>query len=162
MADLLIGSADQGEQARKLLNDCTPARGRIWAEYSAKLSYFQQLPLKIFQLAHPDPGMACVGAQQCLRLRDLGGLGALHRQRQRFVDLAWAGTAEDPALRPYVQRIAAGEDIGSADFHHLRLWLAKVCERSVEGVRSLITTTMKCAPRASVSYLSTELRFASF
>ena len=64
----LLTSANESDhrEAQALFQDWTSARGRLLTEITAKVSYFQQLPWKLLQLAHPDHSTAMLGAQQCV------------------------------------------------------------------------------------------------
>lgn len=155
------------EQANQLFQDWCTARGRLWAETACKLSYWQQLPWKLVQMAHHNHFQAILGAQACLKLWNNQGFGVRHTQSRRFLDPAWQGSEGDPPLRAFVERMAAGERIDAHEFAPLHHWLArfacvKLRERSVEGVHSLVTRTMKRAPHGSIGYISVELRFESF
>ena len=158
---------DQRE-CQSLHNEWQLARCRMWAELVAKFSHFQQLPYKILQLAHHDQSKVIIGAQACLWLWAQGGAGCHHRQSRRFLDPTWKSTAQDPSLLPLVKRLACGEDVlSSPDFAPLVHWLARfqcirLAERTVEGVHSLMTRTLKRAPHADIPYLSVELRFEGF
>lgn len=167
-AELLTsGTAQCKEDAHALFQDWCAARGRLWTEVTSKVSYFQQLPWKLLQLAHHDPCKATMGAQQCLKLWSLGGIGACHKQSQRFLNPLYNGGIDDPPLRQFVERIAAGEDARGEGFLPIQCWLGrfqsiKLAERSVEGIHSIVTRSLKRAPAASVGYLSMELRYQTF
>ena len=66
-------------------------------------------------------------AREVLRLYDLGGVGALHRQSRRFCDSGY-GTPGDPGLRPLLLQLADGSTVeslaGQAGWEHLIRWLA--------------------------------------
>lgn len=155
------------ECARHLFDDWCRARSRVLTEIVAKVSYFQQLPWKLLQLAHHDPDVAADGARSCLKLWEQQDRDLAHLQTLRFLDPDFVGSPEDPPLRQLVQRMAMREDISSADFRPLRRWLCRfrcirLVERSVEGVHAIVTRTMKRAPAATLPYISIELRFRSF
>ncbi len=156
------------QKCKTLLDDWNSARNRMWTELVVKLAYWQQLPWKIFQLAHTDPLQVIQGAKQCLALWDLQGSGCLHQQSRRFLSPDWDGGAEDPGLRGLVIRLSKGEPLlGSTDFKPMILWLSRfacvrLAERSVESIHSVITRTYKRAPSAALPYISIELRFREF
>lgn len=165
----LVTSSIPTEQAyaQELHDDWCRARGRLITEMTAKLSYFQQLPWKLLQLAHHDPLEATAGAQACLHLFTLGGPGTFHRQSQRFLNPAYSGHTGDPPLRQYVERVARGEDASQINCAEFQQWIArlaclKLAERSTEGVHAVLTRVGKRAPSATVGYMSIELRFAWF
>lgn len=167
-AELMVTPFDEDKRdAQKLYQDWRSARGRILAEITPKLSYWQQLPWKLLQLAHHDSCQAMVGAQICLKLWSQGGLGNKHRQSRRFLDPEFQGDAHGPPLRSLVEKMAAGADIRQPEFQPLVCWLSrfsciKLVERSVEGTHAVVTRATRRAPAASTAYMSVELRFISF
>lgn len=151
-----------------MISEVQKARCRLWCELVGKLSYFQQLPHKLLQLAHADPLQVVIGARCCLQLWDLQGVGCRHRQSRRFLDPCWDGGESDPSLRGLVIRLARGESMfSSPDFAPLLMWVSRfagirLAERSVEGVHAIVTRTLKRAPHAAIPYISIELRFKTF
>ena len=155
------------ESARRLFDDWCLARSRVLTEIVAKVSYFQQLPWKLLQMAHHDAGVAADGAKSCLELWQNQDRDLAHMQTLRFLDPEYVGSPGDPPLRELVLRMAQHEDISTKDFQPLRRWLCRfrcirLVERSVEGVHAIVTRSMKRAPAATLPYLSIELRFKSF
>lgn len=115
-------------------------------------------------MAHPLPEKAMASARYCLKVFEEGGVGCWHLQSQRFLSPQYVGSPSDPPLRALVCKLANGTDRSNAEMLPLVQWLSrfaciKVAERSVEGVHSNMTTLWRRAPRASVAYVSVELRF---
>ena len=155
------------ESAKHLFQDWCKARARVLTEIVAKVSYFQQLPWKLLQMAHYDSSVAAEGARQCLELWKDQDCGQAHRQTRRFLDPDYPSQPGDPALRHLVERMASLEDIRGEEFLPLRKWLCRfacirLAERSVEGTHAVVTRTLKRAPAAQTPYISVELRFRSF
>ena len=115
-------------------------------------------------MSHPNKNIAIIAAQHCLRMYNQGGPGIWHRQSQRFLSPTFQGTSDDPALLPYVLKLAGGEDPSGEAMKPLARWLSrfstiKLAERSVEGIHARLTSVIKRAPYASLAYMSMELRF---
>lgn len=154
--------------AYTLFRDWLFARARLWAEVVTKLYYFRQLPWHIIGIAHHQVDVARRVAKRCLHLFDSGAWGCDHRQSQRFLDPNFIGhDSSDIPLRPLVEKFAfANADLMTEEMKPLCRWLARlatirVAERSVEGIRSLITKVYRRAPAAQMSYVSVELRLPS-
>ena len=130
---------DDHVEVRNLYDDFQAAQGRIWSESVAKLSYFHQL-----------------------RLWNENSPGKWHMQSRRFLEPGFPN-----GFRKLVERLAAGQPIWDDTMQPLRAYLARIsclriAERTVEGVHSVVTRVYKRAPRASLPYISLELRFKDF
>ena len=127
------------------------------------MTYMSMLPWKLLALAHHDPEQVTLAAQACLQLFDAGASGVGHTQSQRFLSNSWHGGEDDRPLRPFVERLASGETILADDMAPLQQWVSRfaclrVAERRVEGVHAQVNAIYRRAPRAQLSYISTELR----
>ena len=153
--------------AQSIFQDWSRAKGRMITELVTKLAHWQQLPWKLIHMAHERPGESMLAAQQCLALWARGGPGTKHRQSRRFLDPHWSGGPSDPSLLCYVKQLASGKPLTDPDMTPLqsmlgRFRLIRVVERRVEGIHAQVTHCVKRARRASVAYISVELRFKDF
>lgn len=115
-------------------------------------------------LAHPDLNQATLAAQHCLKMYNHGGAFLSHRQVQRFLSSDYIGSPEDPPLRAFVIKMASGVPPTDPGMAPLVKWIARfacirMVERSIEGIHARLTAIYRRAPRASMPYLSVELRF---
>ena len=153
--------------AQSIFLDWSRAKGRMLTELVTKLAHWQQLPWKLIHMAHERAGEPARAAQQCLKLWARGGPGANHRQSRRFLDPDWMGGPSDPSLLPYVTLPAQGKPLSDPEMTPLLSWLSRfrlirVAERRVEGIHAQITHCFKRARRASMAYISVELRLKDF
>ncbi|CAE7373415.1 HERC2, partial [Symbiodinium microadriaticum] len=125
----LSGATDQAG----LLRDWQRARAALWTTMLLKLRYWDELPWKLCALAHENVHVVQKTAQQVLLLYDKAaetdtpGPGCLHRMTRRFCQKDYDGGADDPALRPLIERLASGEpysDFLTDEKQPLAKWLS--------------------------------------
>jgi hypothetical protein len=114
----------QSEAARatvtktSLIQDWLAARARIHTDLVLKLHHWQQLPWRICGLAHRLEWQVQSTAKTILILWALipQPAGAKHMMARRFLDPEWRGLnndgdPSDPPLRPFVEDLAAGQEV---------------------------------------------------